>query len=209
MSDNPFMSSDFIARARARLAVPPPGTSPGDHVLNPGQMDMERVMAVAKPAAVLIGLIDRPEGATVLLTERASHLRDHSGQIAFPGGRIDPQDASPLAAALREAEEEVGLARDHVAPLGELDAYYTGSGYRITPIVAQIATPFALRLNAEEVADAFETPLAFLMNEANHQRQSREWKGLERRFYAMPWNNRYIWGATAGILRNLYERLYP
>ncbi len=200
---------DPIARARARLSLKPREgvPHPGDHALNPGQIEVETALAEAKPAAVLIGLIARPEGATVLLTERATHLRSHSGQVAFPGGKIDAQDASPIAAALREAEEEVGLSRAHVEPFGLLDPYLSGSGYRIIPVVAEIHPPFALAINAHEVADVFETPLDFLLDAANHRRQSREWQGIMRHYYEMPWKNRYIWGVTAGILRNFYERL--
>jgi 8-oxo-dGTP pyrophosphatase MutT (NUDIX family) len=160
-----------------------------------------------KPAAVLVPVINRPCGATVLLTMRASALRDHSGQIAFPGGKIDARDASPVEAALREAEEEIGLARAHVTPLGFLDAYLTGSGYRIVPVVAAVDPSFVLEINTSEVDEAFETPLGFLMNPANHQRHGREWQGVYRSYYAMPYGERYIWGATAGILRNLHDRL--
>jgi 8-oxo-dGTP pyrophosphatase MutT (NUDIX family) len=152
-------------------------------------------------------VINRPDGATVLLTTRAAALRDHSGQIAFPGGKIDEGDASPVATALREAEEEIGLARAHVTPLGFLDAYLTGTGYRIVPVVAAVDPAFVLAINHGEVDEVFETPLDFLMNPANHRRHGREWKGVYRSYYAMPYGERYIWGATAGILRNLHDRL--
>jgi 8-oxo-dGTP pyrophosphatase MutT (NUDIX family) len=199
----------MIAHARAKLSLKPgpSGQTPGDHQLNPLETALVEEMDKARPAAVLIGLIDRPEGTTVLLTERAVHLRSHSGQVAFPGGKIDPGEGA-IDAALREAEEEIGLSRKHVEPFGLLDPYLSGSGYRITPVVAEIHPPFDLTINHHEVADTFEAPFGFVMDPANHQRQSREWKGLERHFYAMPWENRYIWGVTAGILRNLYERLY-
>jgi 8-oxo-dGTP pyrophosphatase MutT (NUDIX family) len=139
---------------------------------------------------------------------RTSDLTNHAGQIAFPGGKIEPTDAGPLAAALREANEEVGLDRRLVEPLGYLDVYFTFSGFRILPVVARIDAGYALTLNPSEVADAFEVPLDFLMRPENHQRQSREWKGIQRHYYAMPYGERYIWGVTAGILRNLYERIY-
>jgi 8-oxo-dGTP pyrophosphatase MutT (NUDIX family) len=160
-----------------------------------------------RPAAVLIPVIDRPQ-PTVLLTQRAAHLNDHAGQISFPGGKIDTTDASPLDTALREADEEVGLAREFIDPIGYLDLYGTSFGFRILPTVARVSPGFALRVNASEVDDAFEVPLAFLMNPANHQLHSKEFRGMERSYYAMPYGERYIWGATAGILRVLYERIF-
>jgi 8-oxo-dGTP pyrophosphatase MutT (NUDIX family) len=156
---------------------------------------------------VLIPVVDHPE-PTVLLTLRTSGLSTHAGQIAFPGGRIDPSDVSPLAAALREAEEEIGLEQSVIEPLGYLRPYLSGTGFRIVPTVARIAPGFALRINPKEVEDTFEVPLAFLMGPENHQQHSREWRGMMRTYYAMPFGERYIWGVTAGILRNLYERLY-
>lgn len=203
--------ASLIPFVRAKLADAPPAPKrqAGDDYAVAGQRDEEiaAALADARPAAVLIGLIDRPEGTTLLLTERAVHLRSHSGQVAFPGGKLDPGEDA-VAAALREAEEEVGLSRAHVEPFAQLEPYLSGSGYRIVPVVAEIRPPFDLRINREEVADVFEPPFAFVMNPANHQRQSREWKGATRHFYAMPWESHYIWGVTAGILRNMYERLY-
>ncbi len=175
-------------------ALNPPGPSPQHH-------------ADAKPAAILAPIVTRQNGLSVLLTLRASALRAHSGQVAFPGGKIDAGE-SALEAALREAEEEIGLEARFIEPLGWLDPYLTGTGYRIAPLVALVDPGFALRLNAHEVADTFETPLSFLMDPANHERHSREFAGRARHFYAMRFDARYIWGATAGILRNLYERLY-
>jgi 8-oxo-dGTP pyrophosphatase MutT (NUDIX family) len=160
-----------------------------------------------RPAAVLIPIVDHAE-PTVLLTQRAAHLNDHAGQISFPGGKIDATDASPLDAALREAEEEIGLAREFIDPIGYLDLYATGFGFRILPTLARIKPGFKLRINETEVDDAFEVPLAFLMNPANHQLHAKEFRGMERHYYAMPFAERYIWGATAGILRVLYERIY-
>ncbi len=210
----PAAGHDFFDRARARLtlAVPPALTDPsivparGDHDLDPVMRAIAEVRPI-RPAAVLVPVVDRPE-PTVLLTKRTAELPDHAGQVAFPGGKIDPGDESPLAAALREAEEEIGLDRGLVDPIGYLDLYMTTLGYRIVPTVAQVAPDFRLSLNRAEVDDAFEVPLSFLMQPDNHQRHSRDWKGMTRTFYAMPFGERYIWGVTAGILRNLYERIY-
>jgi 8-oxo-dGTP pyrophosphatase MutT (NUDIX family) len=165
------------------------------------------LLARARPAAVLAPIVARPEGLFVLLTLRASQLRAHSGQIAFPGGKIDPGEA-PEAAALREAWEEVGLDPRFVETVGWLDPYLTGTGFRIAPLVALVEPDFTLSINAREVDEAFETPFAFLMDAANHRVDEREWQGRVRRFYAMPHEGRYIWGATAGILRNMYEKLF-
>jgi len=205
---------DFFdrARARLRLEVPPalhdhaaPATR-GDLDLDPALWERAGV-AATRPAAVLVPVVDRPDPA-VLLTQRTAELASHAGQIAFPGGKIDPQDATPAAAAMREAEEEIGLPDSVIEPIGYLDLYLTFSGFRIVPTVARIAPDYRLRLNPAEVADAFEVPLAFLMDAQNHALHSRDWKGVSRRYYAMPYGERYIWGVTAGILRNLYERIY-
>jgi 8-oxo-dGTP pyrophosphatase MutT (NUDIX family) len=206
--------TDFFERARSRLRleVPPALTDPkaegarGDLDLNPGMWELAGVSAT-KPAAVLVPIVDRHE-PTVLLTIRTEKLASHAGQVAFPGGKIDPTDESPVAAALRESKEEIGLAPTLVEPLGYLDLYLTFSGFRILPTVARVKPDFSLVLNPWEVKEAFEVPLAFLMNAANHERRRREWKGTMREYYAMPFENRYIWGITAGIVRNLYERIY-
>ncbi|MBX9757773.1 MAG: CoA pyrophosphatase [Beijerinckiaceae bacterium] len=204
---------DLAARARARLTLDlaediftrPVLPHRGDFELNPA--DAPRAgLSPGKPAAVLVPIVAHAHGASVLLTQRRSDMRKHPGQIAFPGGRIDEGDSDPVAAALREAHEEIALPRSIVTPLGYLDPWQTGTGYRIVPVVALVTPPFELTLCEAEVADAFETPLDFLMDPANHQIVTRETDG--RRFYAMPYQQRYIWGATAGMLRNLYERLY-
>jgi 8-oxo-dGTP pyrophosphatase MutT (NUDIX family) len=207
-------TADFFARARARLTLDVPAgitdetivPARGDHDLDPMAAAIAAVRPI-RPAAVLVGVVARDE-PMVLLTQRTVHLKDHAGQISFPGGKIDAADASPMAAALREADEEIGLGADRIEPIGYLDLYLTTFGFRIVPVVARVAPEFALTLNRDEVDDAFEVPLAFLMSPENHQRKSREWNGLTRHFYEMPFGERYIWGATAGILRNLYERIY-
>lgn len=161
-----------------------------------------------RPAAVLAPLILHDGVPRFLFTERAAHLSKHAGQISFPGGRIDPGDATPADAALRELQEEVGIAPDYVDLVGRFDAYETVTGFSVTPFVGIVRPGFSLRPDPGEVADVFETPYDFLMNPANHQRQSREWQGVRRYFYAMPWQERYIWGATAGMLKSLHDRLY-
>ncbi len=199
-------ASDFRRRAGAE-AGPFVTDDYGDHRLNPGSAEAIRTRAL-KPAAVLFGVIDRPGGATVLLTRRTEALRSHSGQVAFPGGRIDDDDDGPVAAALREAEEEIGLARAAVDIVGRLPDYITGSGYRIAPVLSVIDPDLRLTLNPHEVAEVFETPLAFLLDEANWVRASRVWEGQERFFWRVPHEGRNIWGVTAGIIRTALERLY-
>ncbi|MCO5091101.1 CoA pyrophosphatase [Bosea sp. (in: a-proteobacteria)] len=202
----------FAALARQRLRSEPPrfgdviARPRGDHDNQPSPVPVPDERR-AVPAAVLIGIVPRPQGPTVLLTQRAAALRNHSAQIAFPGGRVDAVDGSPVVTALRETEEEIGLARERIRTLGFLDAYLTGTGYRIVPVVALVEPPFALTINPHEVDEAFETPLSFLLDPANHKREGRQWKGQFRTYYAMPFEGRYIWGATAGMIRNLYERL--
>jgi 8-oxo-dGTP pyrophosphatase MutT (NUDIX family) len=207
-------SAEFFDRSRARLRFDVPAGLTDASVVPPGgDQGTDRMLQIVareqpiRPAAVLIAVVDHPE-PTVLLTQRSAHLNDHAGQISFPGGKIDPTDASPLDAALREAEEEVGLTRDFIEPIGYLDLYATSFGFRILPTVARVRPGFTLKISAAEVDDAFEVPLAFLMNPANHQIHSKEFRGMERSYYAMPFAERYIWGATAGILRVLYERIY-
>jgi 8-oxo-dGTP pyrophosphatase MutT (NUDIX family) len=207
-------SAEFFDRARARLRFDvPPGLDDPDIIPQSGDQGTNRMLEIIareqpiRPAAVLIPVVDHPQ-PTVLLTQRSAHLNDHAGQISFPGGKIDATDASPLDAALREAEEEIGLSREFVDPIGYLDLYGTSFGFRILPTVARVRPGFKLRVNHAEVDDAFEVPLSFLMDPANHQVHSREFRGLERSYYAMPFAEHYIWGATAGILRVLYERIY-
>jgi 8-oxo-dGTP pyrophosphatase MutT (NUDIX family) len=178
----------------------------GDHDLNPGETPPS---AALRPAAVLVPLIDHPDGMTVLLTQRTAHLSAHAGQIAFPGGRIEDQDADEVAAALRETEEEVGLPRERVAVIGRLDTYVTGTGFEITPIVGIVAPPYALTIDPYEVAEAFEVPLSYILDPRNHNRTERESAGRRRIFFVLPYQGRNIWGATAGMLVNLAEVLNP
>jgi len=207
-------AEEFYDRARARLSFDvPPGLIDPNIVPETGDPGTDRMLEIiareqpVRPAAVLIAVVDHEE-PTVLLTQRSPNLSEHAGQIAFPGGKIDATDASPRDAALREAWEEVGLDRSFIDPIGYLGVYGTGFGFRILPTVARVKPGFKLTINHSEVVDAFEVPLAFLMNPANHQIHSKEFRGMERSYYAMPYAERYIWGATAGILRVLYERIY-
>jgi len=221
MTDNalhnaPLLSaSEFFSRAQTRLTLDVPAGLDDPHVIpqhDEPDTDPAVVMAIAavrpiRPAAVLVPIIERDE-PSVLFTQRTAHLADHPGQISFPGGKIDATDESPAAAALREAEEEIALCRRFVEPIGYLDIHMTPFGYRIVPVLARVRPGFALRLNRDEADEAFEVPLAFLMAPQNHRRESRDWNGFNLRLYAMQFGGRNIWGATAGIVRNLYERLY-
>jgi 8-oxo-dGTP pyrophosphatase MutT (NUDIX family) len=176
----------------------------GDHDLNP---DL-RPKAPLTPAAVLVPLILRPEGKTVLLTRRTAHLAAHAGQISFPGGRLEPEDADAAAGALRETEEEIGLAREYVEIIGRLDTYVVRTGFEVTPLVGLVTPPFTLTRDEFEVAEVFEVPLAFILDPKNHQRQTRvDFGGVKREFWAIPYGDYHIWGATAGMLVNLYEVL--
>jgi 8-oxo-dGTP pyrophosphatase MutT (NUDIX family) len=164
-------------------------------------------MRPIRTSAVLVPIVARRD-LTVLFTQRTSHLRDHSGQIAFPGGKIDDVDVSPAAAALREAEEEVALDRRFVEPLGYLDVWIVPSGYRVVPTLALVREGFSLSFSRNEVVDAFEVPLAFLMDPQNHRRERAEWNGLPTSVYVIEFGDRKIWGVTAGIIRSLWERIY-
>ena len=213
-----FSAYGFADAARARLnfdIVPAAQdvrheAARGDHVLNPGFEPPAELMnrRGLTRAAVLIPIVNREEGATVLLTQRTDHLDSHPGQVAFPGGKIEKGDTSPLDTALRETREEVGLADKHVEALGYLQPYQTTSGFRIVPVVALVQPPFNLSPDENEVADVFEVPLSFLMNPDNHQKESRVWENRRRYFLVMPYEDRHIWGVTAGIIRELYEEIY-
>ena len=205
-SAQPFTADDF----RARLALergPYADADFGDHRWSPG---VEPFVSPDKlrDAAVLVPVVDRGPEATILLTKRTEKLRNHSGQIAFPGGRIDPTDASAEDAALRETEEEIGLDRSFIDVIGRMPDYMTGSGYRVAPVLGIVRPDFLLTINEDEVSDAFEVPLSFLMHPQNHFRDSGIWRNQERFFYRMPYHNWEIWGVTAGIIRTIYERLY-
>jgi len=207
-------ASEFFSRAQERLTFDvPAGFADPNVIPRHDQQDADPAVVAAiagvRPslAAVLVPIIERDE-PSVLLTQRTAHLADHAGQISFPGGKIDASDESPVAAALREAEEEIALPRRFVEPIGYLDVHMTPFGHRILPVLARVRPGFTVRFNKGEVDDAFEVPLAFLMTPQNHKRESRNWNGLTIRLYAMPFGGRNIWGATAGILRNLYERVY-
>jgi 8-oxo-dGTP pyrophosphatase MutT (NUDIX family) len=155
-------------------------------------------------ASVLVPIV-AGESLSLLLTQRTSHLTNHAGQISFPGGRAEESDTDATDTALREAEEEIGLSRDRVEVIGHLPKYYTVTNYEVTPVVALVHAPMELALDANEVAEAFEVPLDFILDPANHQKRSRPWEGRMRHFYAMPYGRHFIWGATAAMLRNFYH----
>ncbi|MGA7975203.1 MAG: CoA pyrophosphatase [Pseudolabrys sp.] len=214
-SETAMSAGEFFDRVKARLTldVPPGLTDPsitpkrGDHDADPVMQKIGEVRPI-RPAAVLVPIVDHPDEPTVLLTQRAQHLPHHPGQVSFAGGKIDDTDKNPLDTALREAEEEIGLERALVEPLGYLDLYMTTLGYRIVPTVARLEPGFSLTLNTGEVDAVFEVPLSFLMNLDNVERHSRDWNGMTRHYYAITFGERYIWGVTAGILRNMYDRIY-
>lgn len=199
------------AALRQRFAAPP-----AFDLEHPGDGDVFAIDRAHTAAAVLVPLVQRGDGLHVLLTRRTDHLRDHAGQISFPGGRSEPADGSPTATALRETQEEVGLNPRHVEVIGQLPVYTTVTSYVVTPVVALVHTPFDLVLDSFEVAESFEVPLHFLMNPANHHRHEFNVDGKDRLFLSMPWQGLgsageprefFIWGATAAMLRNLYRFL--
>lgn len=199
MAASPLMRGihDLFAR------MEPPTGGRGDLDGNPGLP----TAATLRDAAVLVPLVDRVEGPTLLLTQRTAHLAAHAGQISFPGGGVEPHDIDPIATALRETEEEIGLPRSHVRVLGRLDTYITRTGFRVVPVVAHVRPPFTLTPDPNEVDAIFEVPLTFILNPASRVRESREFMGAQRHFWAFPFGERYIWGATAGMLVNLCDVL--
>ncbi|MGB3387988.1 MAG: CoA pyrophosphatase [Pseudaminobacter sp.] len=203
---SPFSAYAFRQRV-ANAQQPQADDDYGDHRFNPGFSHLIRREGL-REAAVLIPIVDRGEEASVILTKRAETLRNHSGQVAFPGGGIDPGDPSPEFAALRETSEEIGLARDHIEVIGRMPDYVAGSGYRIAPVLGIVRPGFHLSINQHEVDAAFEVPLRFLMDPANHHQGSRLWDNRTWVYYDMPYGGQRIWGVTAGIIRTLYERLY-
>lgn len=222
ISDNRTKARSFSAddlRRRAEGILTPPAERPTILVEEPPRRsdfdlnhDMDPVRDAYSdskhPAAVLIPIVDRRPEATILLTQRATNLRSHAGQIAFPGGRMEEDDLSPAHTALRETSEETGIAPNHVDVIGFLETYQTSTGYRVAPAVGIVSPTFTLAPDGGEVEDVFEVPLRFLMDSENHELHSRPWRGSRRYYYAMPYEDRYIWGATAGMLRNLYDWLY-
>ncbi|MQW45786.1 CoA pyrophosphatase [Sinorhizobium meliloti] len=209
MSSHPYSADEFRRRALQQAGGPIETSwrDHGDFLLNPGIVSYLESLHL-KDAAVLVPVVDDGEDASVIFTQRTSNLRKHSGQVAFPGGAVDPEDHSIEVAALREAEEEIGLDPRFVETVARLPHYMAMSGFRITPVLAVVQPGFVLEPNPEEVESVFEVPLSFLMNPRNHGRGSSHWQGAERHFYRMPYGKRNIWGITAGIVRMLYERLY-
>lgn len=194
--------NDPLAPVIAALAKNSAASS--DFDLNPGSLPQGRVL---RPAGVLVGLLAAPGGPRVILTKRASHLKHHPGQIAFPGGKQDPGDADVIAAALREAQEEIGLQPENVQVLGTLPSHETVTAFTVTPVVARVLAPFTPRPEPGEVDEVFEVPLAHLADPARYGVQSRRWRGSLRHYFAVPWGPYYIWGATARILRGLAQRM--
>lgn len=212
LSDSDALA-DFLGRAALHLPTHPP--EPGDPTANPrGDHDLDPQTDFVPPtphrrAAVLVPVVPRDDGLGVLFTVRAAHLRDHSGQIAFPGGKIDAEDATPAKAALREAHEEIGLEAAAIRTLGYLDPYLSATGFLVMPVLGLVDPQARLRLNPDEVADTFEVPLDFLLDPRRRRIESTTWQGRVRRYYVIAYGPHRIWGVTAGIVNNLHERLFP
>ena len=190
-----------VAGLRERLA----GSGPAASVY--GDDGAGRQEAGITPAAVLVPIIAHPGGLSVLFTRRTAHLKAHSGQVSFPGGRAEPSDPNPEFTALREAQEEIGLAPERIEVLGRLPEYFTRTGFRVTPVLGLVVPPLELVPDGREVDEVFEVPLAFLLDPANHRRETRELAGRTASYYTMNYQDRVVWGATAGMLVNLYRRL--
>lgn len=200
-ASKPLAAPPVIDLGRLRAALFP-APAPGVFVLEDGVGE-----ETLTPASVLFPIVLRPAAPTVLLTQRTAHLKDHPGQISFPGGRAEPEDPSPAHTALREAEEEIGLPAGRVEIAGYLPEYRTGTGFRVTPVVAMVTPPFDLRPDPFEVAEVFEVPLAFLLDPVNHKRHALHYRGRLRHYYAMPYGDYFIWGATAGMIMSLYQAI--
>lgn len=211
-----FSIADLRHRAARALTSPEARVSglaeeklgSSDFKLNPELAHMFPSAEDRRLAAVLVPVIEREAGATVLFTKRSETLPTHAGQISFPGGKVDDADANVIETAYREAHEEIGLDERFIEPIGFMDDYLTGTGFRIAPLVATIREGFTVTPDHNEVDEIFEVPFSFLMDNRNHEIHTREWRGAQRLFYAMPYEDRFIWGATAGMLRHLYENLY-
>ncbi|HXF80158.1 MAG TPA: CoA pyrophosphatase [Usitatibacter sp.] len=211
MSRSVSVQSTFTLPTRAEIVSRLAASPPLEELLTAD--DLERQASIAqgdcKPAAVLILVVNHPGDPTIVFTQRTAHLADHAGQISFPGGRADEGDASRRHTALREAEEEIGVAPERVEVLGQLPEYHTGTGYRVTPIVGWAEPPLRFSPDPHEVADVFEVPLAFLLDEGNHRYESAFFKGRMRKFWSMPYGERFIWGATAGMIVTFHRILIP
>ncbi|MEM7544123.1 MAG: CoA pyrophosphatase [Pseudomonadota bacterium] len=199
--------SRLLSHVDVERAVRLNGSRRSDYDLNPDIKTGLNKQRLLRPAAVLCGVVERSDGLHVFLTQRPSTMREHAGQIAFPGGKIDGDDEGAVAAALREAEEEIGLPASAASVIGLIDPYETGTGFRVDPVIAAIDPDFVARPDPREVDDIFETPLDFLMDPANLRLHTGEWGGHQRQYYAIPWRGRYIWGATAGMLKSLSDRI--
>ena len=205
------VQSTFTLPTRAEIVSRLASSPPIEELLTSDDLERQHEISQkgAKPAAVLLLVVNHPGDPTVVFTQRTAHLADHAGQISFPGGRSDAGDETPEHTALREAEEEVGIPADRVEILGRLPEYHTSTGYRVTPVVGWAEPPLAFRPDPHEVADVFEVPLAFLLDSGNHRYESAFYKGRMRKYWAMPYQERFIWGATAGMLVTFHRILIP
>jgi 8-oxo-dGTP pyrophosphatase MutT (NUDIX family) len=205
------VQSTFTLPSRADIVSRLASSPPLEELLTADDLEKhhEASLQTLKPAAVLLLVVNHPGDPTVVFTQRTAHLADHAGQISFPGGRCDDDDCTPERTALREAEEEIGITADRVEILGRLPEYRTGTGYSVTPIVGWAEPPLTYRPDPHEVADIFEVPLAFLLDTGNHRYESAFYRGRMRKYWAMPYGERFIWGATAGMLVTFHRILIP